>query len=90
MRNLFVAPASLDLAGGDRAGPRSSREMRLKSALAEVVDAYDFVMIDCPPSLGLLTVNGLAAAEAARAHPVRVLRSRAWVSSSRTWRWCRA
>ena len=47
--------------------------MRLKSALAEVVDAYDFVMIDCPPSLGLLTVNGLAAAEAARAHPVRVL-----------------
>ena len=37
--------------------------MRLKSALAEVVDAYDFVMIDCPPSLGLLTVNGLAAAE---------------------------
>ena len=62
--------------------------MRLKSALAEVVDAYDFVMIDCPPSLGLLTVNGLAAAEVLV--PIQCSTTlEAWVSSSRTWRWCR-
>ncbi|HEY7939818.1 MAG TPA: ParA family protein, partial [Acidimicrobiales bacterium] len=39
-----------------------SRELKLKHALDEVRDDYDFVLIDCPPSLGLLTVNGLAAA----------------------------
>ena len=42
--------------------PAFSRELRLKRALEDVHDDYDFVLIDCPPSLGLLTVNGLAAA----------------------------
>ncbi len=40
-----------------------SREQRLKQALKEAVDEYDFILIDCPPSLGLLTINGLAAAD---------------------------
>jgi chromosome partitioning protein len=63
VRNLFCAPSSLDLAGAEiELVPAFSRELRLKRALEDVHDDYDFVLIDCPPSLGLLTVNGLAAA----------------------------
>ena len=63
VRNLFVAPASLDLAGAEiELVPAFSREQRLKRAIESVLDDYDYVLIDCPPSLGLLTVNGLAAA----------------------------
>jgi chromosome partitioning protein len=63
VRNLFVAPASLDLAGAEiELVPAFSRELRLRRALDEVRHEYEFVLIDCPPSLGLLTVNGLAAA----------------------------
>jgi len=63
VRNLFCAPSSLDLAGAEiELVPAFSRELRLKKALAEAHHDYDFVLIDCPPTLGLLTVNGLAAA----------------------------
>jgi chromosome partitioning protein len=63
LRNLYVAPATIDLAGAEiELVPAFSRELRLRRALEEVRDDYDFILIDCPPSLGLLTVNGLAAA----------------------------
>ena len=63
VKNLFVAPASLDLAGTEiELVPAFSRENRLKRAIEAVQDDYDYVLIDCPPSLGLLTVNGLTAA----------------------------
>jgi chromosome partitioning protein len=63
VRNLFVAPASLDLAGAEiELVPAFSRETRLKRAIESVLEDYDYVLIDCPPTLGLLTVNGLAAA----------------------------
>jgi chromosome partitioning protein len=64
IKNLFVAPATIDLAGAEiELVPQISRELRLKKAIDAVRDQYDLVLIDCPPSLGLLTVNGLAAAD---------------------------
>jgi len=63
LKNLFLAPATIDLAGAEiELVPSFSRELKLKKALEPVVDDFDFVLIDCPPSLGLITVNGLAAA----------------------------
>jgi chromosome partitioning protein len=63
LRNLFVVPATIDLAGAEiELVPLFSRELRLRKALDSVDEDFDFVFIDCPPSLGLLTVNGLAAA----------------------------
>jgi len=63
LRNLFVAPANLDLAGAEiELVPVFSREQRLRIALEPILDQFDYILIDCPPSLGLLTVNGLVAA----------------------------
>ena len=64
LKNLFVLPATIDLAGAEiELVPAFSRELKLKRALDAVRSEYDVALIDCPPSLGLLTVNGLAAAD---------------------------
>jgi chromosome partitioning protein len=63
VRNLFVVPATIDLAGAEiELVPAFSRELKLRRSIEGVGEDFDFVLVDCPPSLGLITVNGLAAA----------------------------
>jgi chromosome partitioning protein len=63
--HLDVAPTTPDLAGAEvELIDRPQRELIMRDALSAVRDRYDFVLIDCPPSLGLLTINMLAAADA--------------------------
>ena len=61
-KNLDIMPSSIDLAAADiELVDMENRALRLKNALASVLKDYDYICIDCPPSLGLLTLNALAA-----------------------------
>ena len=61
--NLFVAPANPDLVGAEiELVDVPQREFKLKKAFKELKNEYDYILIDCPPSLGLLTLNALSAA----------------------------
>ena len=63
-KKLSVLPAKVELAGAEMELVAAiSREMRLKNALDDVKDNYDYIIIDTPPSLGLLTLNALTAAD---------------------------
>ena len=65
VENLDAISASIDLSGAAiELVDQEDREFYLKRALAPLKEIYDFILIDCPPSLGLLTINGLAAADA--------------------------
>ena len=61
---LHLAPSSPDLAAADfELAAAEERFLRMRNALAPIRDRYDFVLLDCPPSLGLMTLNALAAAD---------------------------
>ncbi|NLM73466.1 MAG: ParA family protein [Clostridiaceae bacterium] len=63
IEGLYLSPSNINLAGAEvELVSVLSRETRLKFALEDVKDKFDFIIIDCPPSLGLLTVNSLTAA----------------------------
>ncbi|MBD8071243.1 ParA family protein [Bacillus sp. PS06] len=65
VENLSIIPATIQLAGAEiELVPTISREVRLKRALEAVKENYDYIIIDCPPSLGLLTINALTASDA--------------------------
>lgn len=64
IERLSIVPSDLRLAGAEvELVPQIAREAKLEASLHAMTDRYDVILIDCPPSLGLLTINGLAAAD---------------------------
>ena len=64
-KNVSVIPANIDLAGAEvELISKTRRESQLKTALALIKDDFDYIFIDCPPSLGLITINALTASDA--------------------------
>jgi len=65
LHRLDLVPSAIALAGAElELAPVEGRERRLTRLLSEIVDRYDYILVDCPPALGLLTVNALTAADA--------------------------
>lgn len=63
-KNLWVLPSSMDLAGAElELVDMAHRERKVKNSLALIKSEFDFIFLDCPPSLGLITLNGLCAAD---------------------------
>jgi chromosome partitioning protein len=63
-REVDLVPANIDLAGAEAVLlAKTGREYALQRALRDIENNYDFILIDCPPSLGILTINGLTAAQ---------------------------
>ena len=64
IKNLKVCPSNMDLAGAEvELVSQMSREQRLKERVEEIRDEFDFIFIDCPPSLGLITLNAFTASD---------------------------
>ena len=64
LKKLYVCPANIDLAGAEvELVSMVSRETRLKDAIDSVRDEFDYIIIDCPPSLGLITLNAFTASD---------------------------
>lgn len=65
VENLYIVPTTISLAGAEiELVSTISREVRLKKAVQEIKNNFDYIIIDCPPSLGLLTINALTASDA--------------------------